>query len=272
MPNALSAIFGRPKPLIGMIHVDALPGTPGARQTVRALADQAADEARLLARAGFDGLMIENMHDAPYVHGPQGPEVVAAMTAAALAVRGAAPKLPLGVQVLSGGHADALAVALAAGGSFIRVENFVYAHVADEGLLARAAAGPLLRYRRAIGADHIALFCDLDKKHASHALTADLSLTDLAHAAEFFRADGLIATGRFTGDATDADDLSELRAATPLPVLIGSGATPENIGTLLRHADAAIVGSALKRSGRWSGPPDAARARALVAAARPARR
>lgn len=271
MPHALSDLFPVAKPLIAMIHVGALPGTPTSRRTVAALAERAAAEAAMLAKAGFDGLMIENMHDAPYVHGRQGPEVVAAMSAAALAVRAAAPGLPLGVQVLSGGHEEALAVALACGGSFIRVENFVYSHVADEGLLAQAAAGPLLRYRRAIGAEHIRLFCDIDKKHASHAVTADLALADLAHAAEFFRADGLIVTGRFTGEAADTDDLAEVRAATRLPILVGSGATPENLADLLAHADAAIVGSAIKRGGHWSAEPDAGRARALVAAGRRAR-
>lgn len=272
MPNTLSPLFSVSKPLIGMIHVSALPGTPTGKLGVAALAQRAGREAALLAKAGFDGLMIENMHDAPYIHGRQGPEVVAAMTAAALAVRAAAPALPLGVQVLSGGHEEALAIALASGGSFIRVENFVYSHVADEGLLAQAAAGPLLRYRRSIGAEHIRLFCDIDKKHASHALTADLALSDLAHAAEFFRADGLIVTGRFTGEAADVDDLAEVRAATKLPLLVGSGATPENIGELMALADAVIVGSAIKRGGHWSADPDAARARALVSAARKARR
>ncbi len=255
-----------------MIHLGALPGSPTGKRPIARIAEQAAAEARLLAKAGFDGLMIENMHDAPYINGRQGPEITAAMTAAALAVRAAAPGLPLGVQVLSSGHEEALAIALASGASFIRVENFVYSHVADEGLLAAAAAGPLLRYRRAIGAEHIRLFCDIDKKHASHALTADLSLSDLAHAAEFFRADALVVTGGFTGEETDTDDLAEVRAASKLPLIVGSGVTPTNIVAMFQHADAVIVGSWFKRGGRWAAEPDSRRAAQLVAAARKARR
>lgn len=268
-----------------MVHVGALPGTPGSKEPVDRLVDQAAAEARVLREAGFDGLIVENMHDAPFVHGAHGPETVAVMTRVALAVRAAAPGLLLGVQVLSGGNREALAVALAAGASFIRCENFVYSHVADEGLLERAEAGPLLRYRRAIGADgsgwrgdggkggsRIAVVCDLKKKHASHAITADVSLTEAAEAAEFFGADGVIVTGTATGKPTRVEDVAEVRAATGLPVFVGSGVTPETVGELFRYADALIVGSALKHGGRWSNPVDPARCRRLVAAAARARR
>ncbi len=250
-----------------MVHVPALPGAPRSRASVEKICRGAAAEARLLARAGFDAIIVENMHDRPYVHGEHGPETVAAMTAAAIAVREAAPGLPLGVQVLSGGNREALAVALAAGGSFIRCENFVFAHVADEGLLARAEAGPLLRYRRSIGAEHIAVLCDLKKKHASHAITADVTLAEAAEAAEFFGADGVIVTGSATGKAAAPDDVSEARAATRLPVLVGSGVAPEQLPALFESAEALIVGSWIKKGGLWSNPVDAGRCARLVRAA-----
>ncbi|GIK18313.1 MAG: BtpA family membrane complex biogenesis protein [Leptolyngbya sp. PLA2] len=260
----------RPKALVGMVHAGALPGAPFNETTVEMLAVQAAGEARLLAETGFDAIIVENMHDRPYLHGRHGPEVAAAMTRIALEVADATD-LPLGVQVLSGGEREALAVALAAGARFIRCENFVYAHVADEGLLPDAAAGPLLRYRRSIGAEAIAIMCDVKKKHASHAITADVSLAEACHAAEFFGADGLVVTGRFTGEAVAPDDLAEARGATRLPVWVGSGATPESLAALYQHADAVIVGSWIKQAGVWSNPPDADRCRAMVEAARRAR-
>lgn len=267
--NDLKSLLGaRKKTLIGMIHVRALPGSPRAELTIDKIREQAASEARTLARGGFDALIIENMHDRPYTHANHSPHTVAAMTAVAIAVRDAAPHLPLGVQILSGGNAEALAVAQAAGGTFIRTENFVFAHVADEGLLERAAAGPLLRYRRNIGADHIAICCDIKKKHASHAITADVSLAETAEAAEFFGADALIVTGAATGKPTSPDDAAQVRSATSLPVLIGSGVTPESAPALLRHADALIVGSWIKRDGLWSNDPDPDRIKALITAAR----
>ncbi len=266
MPPILDTLPERA--LIGMVHVGALPGTPRATASIESLARAAADEARILADAGFDAIIVENMHDAPYVHGDVlGPEIVAGMTRAAHAVTSAV-SVPVGVQILSGGNAHALAVCSATGAAFIRCENFVFSHVADEGLLDRAEAGPLLRYRRSIGADHVRVFCDIKKKHASHALTADVSLAEAAHAAEFFGADGLIVTGSATGNPTSPADAAEVRNATRLPVLVGSGVTPEDAPKLLEHADALIVGSYIKRDGHWANPVDPGRAAQLIRAAR----
>ena len=250
-----------------MVHVGALPGTPHSQKGVREIATQAAGEARVLIEAGFDALIIENMHDAPYVNGPHDPAVTAAMTRVGVAVREViGERVPLGVQVLSRGEREALAVASAIGAEFIRCENFVFAHVADEGLMAEAAAGPLLRYRRAIGAERIRIFADVKKKHASHALTADISLGEAAEAAALFGADGLIVTGTATGKATRPDDVAAVRGATKLPVLVGSGVTPEQVRVLFRHADGLIVGSFIKRDGVWSNPIEGARCRQIVAA------
>lgn len=257
-----------PSALIGMVHVGALPGAPAARKSIRDLACAAAQEAKVLKDAGFDAAIIENMHDAPYINS-HGPATAAAMTRIALAVReSVGDSFPLGVQVLSFGHNEALAVALAADAQFIRVENFVFAHVADEGLLPRAAAGELLRYRREIGADHIQLFCDIKKKHASHAITSDITLGNFARGAQFFGADGVIVTGAFTGSATDEQDVAEAKRSCSLPVWVGSGVTPEQVKPLLRTADALIVGTWIKHDGIWSNPVDAKRCRELVAAKR----
>lgn len=258
--------------LIGMVHVQALPGTPRGKMGVEAIAAKAAAEASLLARSGFDAVMIENMHDTPYLMGTQPPEVVAAMTRVGMAVRAAAPKIPLGVQVLACGNKEAIAIAQAIGGDFIRAENFVFAHVADEGLMGRAEAGELLRYRRAIGAEGVKIFADIKKKHASHALTADVDVANAAQAAEFFGADGVIVTGVATGRPVDVDELAAVRRATKLPVLVGSGVTPASVPSLLKHADGLIVGSWYKRAGEWSNPPEGSRCRRLAAAVREARK
>ncbi|MBI1189901.1 MAG: BtpA/SgcQ family protein [Tepidisphaera sp.] len=247
-----------------MVHVLALPGTPFAARSLAEIEDVAVREATLLAKVGFDAIIIENMHDRPYVNAPHGPETVAAMTRVGLAIRRELPRMPLGVQVLSFGHLEALAIAMAIDGAFIRVENFVFAHVADEGLLADAAAGRLLRERARLGATHVRLMCDIKKKHASHALTADVPLKDAAKAAEFFGADGLIVTGTHTGTPTDPDDLRAAKDGSGLPVWVGSGVTPDQVRPLLNHADALIVGSSIKKGGAWCNPIDAKRAEAII--------
>ena len=146
----MTHLFGARRALIGMIHVGALPGTPAAGATLERVIETAVAEARAYRDSGYTALMIENMHDRPYLKGAVGPEIVAAMTAVGQAVRREVA-LPLGVQVLAGANREAIAVALACGGAFVRVEGFVFAHVADEGLI-EAGAGELMRYRRAVGA------------------------------------------------------------------------------------------------------------------------
>ena len=263
--ESITAIFGVSRPLIGMIHLGALPGSPAGRLGMDALIDAAILEAETYRDAGFHGLILENMHDRPYLKGHAGPETVAAMAAIGREVLHQV-RLPLGVQVLAAANREAIAVAHVCGGSFVRVEGYVFAHVADEGLI-DAGAGELLRYRRAIGADHIKVFADIKKKHAAHALTADVSLAETARAAEFLCADGVIVTGVATGEETNPDDVEAVKDAVPIPVFVGSGVTPENM-MRYRSADGFIVGSAIKQGGRWSSPVDPVRVAALVSAFR----
>lgn len=249
--------------LIGMIHVGALPGTPTAHEPFAAIVARACEEACAYRDAGFTALAIENMHDRPYLKGAVGPEVVAAMTAVGRAVR-AAVDLPLGVQVLAAANREALAVALACNAAFVRVEGFVFGHVADEGWI-EASAGELLRYRRAIGAEHVAVFADIKKKHSAHAVTADVSLAETVRAAEFCLADGVIVTGVATGAAASPADVADACGATRLPVLVGSGLTPQNLAQFAA-AQGFIVGSSVKKGGVWSAPLDPAACAAVARA------
>src|SRR5688500_12039979 len=258
----IQKLFGARRALVGVIHAAALPGTPGSRLGVNEIARAAAAEAEIYAAAGFHGLILENTHDRPYLKGAAvGPEIVAALSIIGAEIRRAAP-LPLGIQVLAGANRSAVAIAHACGAAFVRVEGFVFAHVADEGLI-ESSAGDLLRYRRAIGAENVLVFADIKKKHSAHAITADVDIVETAHAAEFFSVDGVIVTGTSTGAPCDAEDVRAVSAAVGVPTLIGSGITPENIA-LYAGADAFIVGSSVKSGGVWSGKLDPARTRALV--------
>lgn len=261
--EAIRRLFGRKQPLVGMIHLPALPGSPGARLGVDDIVAHAVAEARVYRTGGFDGVMIENMHDRPYLRREVGAEVVAVMAAVGREIR-RHEQLPLGVQVLAGANRQALAVAVACGAAFVRAEGFVFGHVADEGLF-DADAGDLLRERRRIGAEGVLVFADVKKKHASHAITADVDIAETARAAEFCLADGVVVTGTATGCAADAAEVQAVVAAVGIPVLVGSGVTAEN---LARYADADgfIVGSTVKHDGHWAGTLDPARVAAVVAA------
>src|SRR5882724_2866116 len=258
--HIIRELFGVDRALIGAIHVGALPGTPSNVRGVAAIAEQAVNDARTYATAGFHGIIIENMHDRPYLKGSVGPEIGAAMAVIGAAVRRAV-SLPLGVQVLAGANHWSVAIAHACGASFVRVEGFVFAHVADEGLI-ESSAGALLRYRRAIGAEGVRVFADIKKKHSAHAITADVDIVETAKAAEFFQADGVIVSGVSTGRPADADEVRAVSSAVSIPTLVGSGITPENMGNYTSAA-AFIVGSSIKRDGLWANDLDERRVQAV---------
>jgi uncharacterized protein len=261
--GVVPSMFGAPRALIGCVHLDALPGTPRGGRSVALIAESALRDARAYQAAGFHGVMIENMHDRPYLRRQVGPEVVAAMTAVLAQLHGEI-KVPVGVQVLAGANREALAVAHAAGAAFVRCEGFVFAHVADEGLM-ESDAGALLRYRRAIGAEGVRVFADVKKKHSAHAITADVDLGDTVHAAEFFLADAVIVTGAATGRPADPADVRAASEAGGIPTLVGSGITAENVGAFAA-ADGFIVGTWAKQDGLWTNPVDRRRAEALARA------
>ena len=255
-------MFSKPKSVIAMIHVGALPGTPAHAQSIAELTALAVREAAVYREGGVDGIGIENMHDTPYLRGAVGPEIVAAMTVIAQAVK-AESRLPTGIQILAGANLEALAVAHAANLDFIRVEGYVFAHVADEGLIESSAAR-LLRYRKLLGAERVQVWADVKKKHSAHAITADVSLGAMAEAVEFMRGDAVIVTGSVTGAPPQQTDVEEAKTHCRLPVLLGSGVDVQNIAGFFAAADGFIIGSSFKVDGHWANTVEPRRVEQLM--------
>src|SRR5215217_5486722 len=253
----MTLLFAQSKPIIGVIHVGALPGTPRGSKSVAELVREAKEEARVYRECGVDGVIIENMHDVPYLKSEVGPEIVAAMTAIGSEVK-IECGLPVGIQILAGANIEAMAVAHAAGLDFIRAEGYAYAHVADEGLI-EASAAKLLRYRKVIGAGRVQVWADVKKKHSAHAITADVSLGQTAETVEFMGADCVIVTGSVTGQAPKVADVQEAKQHCHLPVFLGSGVSERNIEQFYNEADGFIIGTAFKVDSLWSNTIDPAR-------------
>ena len=257
-----TSTFPDRKPVIGVIHVGALPGTPASTKSVAELAEAVKAEAKLYHASGVDGIMIENMHDVPYLRGETGPEIVAAMTLLGHTVKSES-SLPVGIQILAGANLEAMAVAHAAGLDFIRAEGYVFAHIADEGWIESSAA-KLLRYRKQIGAEHVRVWTDVKKKHSSHAITDDISLGETAETAEFMLSDAIIVTGTTTGRPPQLADVEEVKSHCRLPVILGSGIDVNNIASFHAAADGFIIGSSFKRGGHWANALDAHRVESLM--------
>ncbi|MCQ0989259.1 BtpA/SgcQ family protein [Jiella marina] len=265
--KTVKEIFKKNKILIGVIHCISFPGSPqydGA--PVSAIYDRAMRDAEAYVKGGLDGLIVENHGDIPFLKPDDiGHETAAFMSVITDRVRREFA-VPLGINVLANAAIPALAVAAAGGADFIRVNQWANAYVANEGFVEGAAA-KALRYRANLRANGIKVFADSHVKHGSHAIVADRSIVELTRDVAFFDADAVIATGHRTGDAATVEEIDEIRSATDLPILVGSGATTENIARILGQTEGVIVASALKEGGVWWNPVEQARVERFVAAA-----
>jgi len=263
-PDALRELFRNLKPIIAMIHLPPLPGSP--RYTgisVEEIIDYALRDAEVLKSSEVDGLQVENIGDYPYLKPDDiGHETSAVLAVVAREVR-KATGLPVGVCCLANGVIPAIAACLASGGKWVRAAEWANAYIADEGFI-EAAAPKSMRYRSNLRATDIKVFADVHVKHGSHFIISDRPFEEQVADVEFFDADAVIVSGSRTGAETPLDRVVRAKQATRLPVLIGSGLNPSNAESLLRVADGAIVGSYLRKDGKFWNPVDYSRLKELM--------
>ena len=209
--------------------------------------------------------MLENFGDTPFYPGRVPASVVAGMTHLAGEVCRRFD-VPLGINVLRNDGRSALAIALAVGAAFIRVNVLCGARVTDQGVI-QGIAHKLLRDRVQLGAQHIRILADVNVKHSAPlglARPIEDEAADLLHRGG---ADALIVSGGGTGQPASPDNARRAKAvAGDAPVLVGSGVTPESIRSFLPHADGFIVGTALKVGRIVGHPVDPERVTALLRA------
>lgn len=258
-------------PLIGMIHLDPLPGAPQYAGDLGGVIAAALADLDAMAAGGVRAVMVENFHDTPFWPERVPPETVAAMAVVLTELRRRHEDLRLGVNVLRNDAAAALALAGATGAGFVRVNVHAGAMLCDQGLLV-GRAHETLRRRRELGLEHVGLLVDVRVKHAAPLAARDLAqeATDLRRRAH---ADALIVTGAQTGAAAEPADLDILRESLPdCPLLVGSGITRANLADFRAVADGFIVGSSLQIAGRVDRRRVAQLAEALDGAPRRPRR
>ncbi|MFA9415592.1 BtpA/SgcQ family protein [Natrinema sp. HArc-T2] len=271
--TALLERFGADRPVVGMVHLPALPGAPefdGDRDAVRA---RALADARRLSDGGIDGIILENFGDSPFYPDDVSKHVVAEMTAIATTVTDAVD-VPVGINVLRNDAEAALSIAAAVDAAFVRVNVHVGTAATDQGVL-EGRAHETLRLRDRLATD-VAILADVHVKHATPVGERPIDRTAL-ETVERGRADGVIVSGPGTGVETPLADVErvsdELTAHghDRTPVFVGSGVTTETVGDCLEAgADGVIVGTALKDGGETTAPVASERVADLVAAARAA--
>lgn len=240
-------VFPGRRPVIGVIHLPALPGypeSPGIESIVR----KALDDLHALEKGGVDGVLVENEYDRPH-RVVAAPETLAAMTRVTRAIVEHSG-IAVGCEILLNDPQGSLAVAQMSGARFIRTDYFVDAMTRPEyGEFAIDPEG-LVRYRRRIGADQVLILADIQVKYAT--MIEARPLSESARLACLQRADAVIVTGTATGDAPTPGHLREAAegvasSGLTVPVLAGSGVTAANAAALMRCCDGAIVGTALLR-------------------------
>jgi len=251
-------------PLIGMVHLQALPGAPRRQGSMESIIDAARRDAAILVAAGFDGIMVENFGDAPFFPERVPSVTVAALTACCLEIKAELDGQLLGVNVLRNDASAALGIAAVVGADLVRVNVHCGAMWTDQGLI-QGHAHETTRERAALGAP-VVLLADILVKHAQP--PAPVKAADAAReVVHRGLADGIIISGRGTGAPIDPRVLEAAAEALPgCPILIGSGLSPELLPALAARATGAIVGSWLKVDGEVSNPVDPERARRLVEA------
>jgi hypothetical protein len=261
----LNKIFNTKNPIIGVVHLLPLPTSPRWGGSLKAVIDRAEQEAAALAAGGVDGMIIENFFDAPFSKDRVDPAVVSAMTLVVQRLMNLVT-LPVGINVLRNDAQSALAIATCVRASFIRVNVLTGIMATDQGLI-EGQAHQLLRYRRELGSD-VKILADVLVKHARPLGSPNLT-TAVQETIERGLADGVILSGWATGSPPTLEDLElATAAARGTPVFIGSGASWENISTLMQAADGVIVSSSLKRHGRIEQPIDPIRVHTFVEATR----
>ncbi|RLF14325.1 MAG: phosphorybosylanthranilate isomerase [Thermoprotei archaeon] len=242
----LEELFRVSKPIIGVVHLKPLPGSPRYQGSMSEVLERAISDAKALEEGGVDGVIVENYGDAPYFPGRVGPETVASM---AVVVKEVVKRLniPVGVNVLRSDGEAALAIATACGASFIRVNVYTGVYVTDQGLI-EGRSHAIMRAKALLRAD-VKVLADVAVKHAA-SLAQRSAVDEALDAVERGLADAVIVTGSRTGQPPSLDELVELkRALRGTLVFVGSGVNEENVEKLLEAADGAIVGTYFKRGG-----------------------
>ncbi|MEP7284485.1 MAG: BtpA/SgcQ family protein [Chloroflexota bacterium] len=259
-PKRFARLFPS-KPIIGMIHLAPLPGSPAYEGSMQNILDIAVRDTEMLEQGGVDALMIENFFDSPFFKDKVGPETVAAMTAIITVLR-QRTRLPLGVNVLRNDGMSAIAIAVACQCQFVRINQLSWAMLTDQGIIEGKAA-EILRYRRQLDSE-VLIFADCLVKHAVSLAPQSMELVAM-DTWERGGADALVISGTATGKETDINDVLEARKGAPdAPIVIGSGITQTNLQTFLPAVEGVLVGTYFKEAGNVEAPVDLVRVREMV--------
>lgn len=261
MHSWLNELFGVNKPVIGMCHLQALPGDPNFDQDagMEGVIEAARADLNALQTGGVDGVMFSNEFSLPYLT-----EVPAATTAAMARVIGELYdeiQVVLGVDVLWDPIAT-VDLAAAVGASFAR-EIFTGVYASDFGLW-NTDYGSVARHRRMLNVENLRLLFNIVPEAAVY--LAERDVVSIAKSTVFnTHPDALCVSGLTAGAKTSTQTLGRVKEAVPTtPVFANTGVRLSNVEEQLAAADGAVIGTAFKQDGVFENPVDVDRVRAMM--------
>ncbi|MEE2773779.1 MAG: BtpA/SgcQ family protein [Pseudomonadota bacterium] len=268
MKKRFNKVFGGAKPVIAMVHLGALPGSPlfNSKTGIDGLINNARADLEALQSAGVDAVMFGNENDRPYEL-----KVDIASTATAAYIIGelkSSITVPFGVNMLWD-PMSSIALGVATGAQFVR-EIFSGVYASDMGQWS-PDAGKAMRYRDKLNRPDMLMLYNIS---AEFAYSLDQrSLPDRAKSTVFSSVpDAVLVSGQITGEAAALSDLEAVKAVLPdTPVLANTGVTHETLHDVFSIVDGCIVGSSLKFNGDTWQPVDRQRARKFMEIAKNAR-
>lgn len=267
--------------VIGVVHLPRLPSAfhnPG--YATDSIVDFAVRDAKVLEELGYSGVLVENYGDKPYAKRVHDPLTIAVMS---IVVREVvkSTKLKVGINLLRNSGREAYSIAVAARASFIRVNGLVETIVSDSGIIEPEAPRLKVLLTNYPG---VKVYSDILVKHAvslrgvlglleaptivSKGLQEDYVRELVEEHVERGGASALVVTGLKTGGAPPLDLVKIVKKYSPVPVLVGSGITADNVCEYAKYCDGIIVGSFIKKNGKAGNEVDYNRALAFIRKAR----
>ncbi|MGI6069303.1 MAG: BtpA/SgcQ family protein [Blautia sp.] len=261
MKTWMEELFGTKKPIIGLLHLKALPGDPFYEEAggMKAVIEQAEADLMALQNGGVDGVLMTNEFSLPYE------KKVAPVTLAAMGrVAGILEQkrtVPFGAEAIYDDGAT-IELCAAVGADFTRCV-FTGAYAGDLGLVDRDIA-KTLRRRRALGMSGLKMFYFVNSEGEVYLNDRDemeVTKTMLFNC----RPDALVVAGAMAGSNPENSLITKIKEASgDTPVVCGTGCKEENIGQLLPLCDGAFVGTAFKAGGNFASPIDEQRVRSFM--------
>lgn len=227
--------------VIGALHLAPLKGYEGfsGYQNIEELALK---DLKAFQEGGINAVIFENNYDLPHSEYITKDNFEIMLNVGIKLKQNA--RVPLGVNVLWNDYGSALKLAKEIGLDFIRVPVFVDTVKTSYGVF-EAVGKSVAQMRQNLGVEHVRIYADIHVKHAKNISTE--TIEESALMAIDVGADGIVLTGKWTGDSPDENDLNRVRNAVgDFPLIIGSGADKANIRQLFEKADAVIVSTSLK--------------------------